>query len=344
MRENKFNEYQASAEVKRLSDKIADNIRIWIDKYHLQKIIVENLNSLPSNIPAAIAIGNVLRENKNLQFIFHHHDFYWERDRYKIRNNLAREYLKKYFPPSSKNALHVTINSLAQKELLRRHNLNSIIIPNLFDMYSVKNDAYNNDLRRDIGIKNDAIIFLIPVRVVPRKNIEAAIELVKRLNNPKIALVLAGCPDFVSGDYVKKLKLKAKDISSQVKFACSFIAPRRKKTKAGKKYTIFDFYTKSDFVIYPTFYEGWGNALGEAMVARLPILVNRYEVFRHDIEPYGFDVLKIDNGIITQRTIKEFRELLNQPNKQKRMADLNYQLMNKHFNLEVLKRVFKKVF
>ena len=60
----------------------------------------------------------------------------------------------------------------------------------------------------------------------------------------------------------------------------------------GKKvYTLWDLYHHADFVTYPSIYEGFGNALLEAIYFRKACLINRYSIFIRDIEPKGFPFL-----------------------------------------------------
>ncbi len=73
---------------------------------------------------------------------------------------------------------------MAQKEMARRCSRSASIIPNVFDFETPPPglDDYNRDLRREIGLAADDWLILQPTRVVQRKGIEHAIELVRRLN------------------------------------------------------------------------------------------------------------------------------------------------------------------
>ena len=77
---------------------------------------------------------------------------------------------------------HVVINSMAQKELARRCSLASAIIPNILDFETPAHglDDYNRDVRREIGLADTDWFILQPTRVVARKGIEHAIDLVRR--------------------------------------------------------------------------------------------------------------------------------------------------------------------
>ena len=325
-------------EISCLAEQIEKDLTEWLEKNQIQKIIVENINCLPVHIPAAVAITNILKKNPSLFALFHHHDFYWERQRYQENNHNARPYLRKYFPSKPDNAVHITINSKAQKDLLKKQGIKSVIIPNVFDSSVIKKDDYNKDFRKDIGLKEDDLFFLAPVRVVHRKNLEAAIKLIKVLDNPKTKLVIAGCVDFCTGNYAGKLKRLSLPILHKIRFICSRLAARRHLDGKKKMYTVFDAYAWADFVLYPTLYEGWGNALGEAMAAELPILVNRYQIFKDDIEPLGFEAVKINNGELNKRTPQEIMELLNNKELREKMTKQNLFLIEKHFSLEVLEK------
>ena len=74
-------------------------------------------------------------------------------------------------------------DSLAANQVARRKGVGSSVIPNVmdFDNPPAPPDEYTASLRSDLGIGPDEIFFLQPTRVVRRKGIEHAIELVKRL-------------------------------------------------------------------------------------------------------------------------------------------------------------------
>ena len=74
------------------------------------------------------------------------------------------------------------------------------------------------------------------------------------------------------------------------------------------------------------------------MAAELPILVNRYQIFKDDIEPFGFEAVKINNGELNERTPQEIMELLNNKELREKMTKKNLFLIEKHFSLEVLEK------
>ena len=77
---------------------------------------------------------------------------------------------------------HVVINSIAQREMLERHGLETFLIPNAFDFETMGQlDDFNSDFREAHGLAERDVIFLQPSRIIPRKCIERSLELIARL-------------------------------------------------------------------------------------------------------------------------------------------------------------------
>jgi len=107
-------------------------------------------------------------------------------------------------------------------------------------------------------------------------------------------------------------------------------------TPAGKKqYTLWDVYPYADLVTYPSTYEGFGNALLEAIYFRKPLLLNRYSIYAIDIEPMGFDMITMD-GYITDAVISRIREILHDSTQRVAMTEKNYQIASRFFSYHVL--------
>jgi glycosyltransferase involved in cell wall biosynthesis len=135
------------------------------------------------NVPLGLALTELIAETC-IPTIAHHHDFAWERPRYAV--NAADDYLRAAFPPTLKSIYHVVINSYGQQQLALRTGASSTVIPNVMDFESPppEPDGYEADLREVLGINPDEFYLLQPTRIVPRKRIERAIGLAKRLELP----------------------------------------------------------------------------------------------------------------------------------------------------------------
>ena len=112
---------------------------------------------------------------------------------------------------------------------------------------------------------------------------------------------------------------------------------RQINTKGQKVYTLWDIYPHADLVTYPSIYEGFGNALLEAIYFRLPIVVNRYEIYARDIEPKGFRIPTLDN-VVTKKTVDEVRRLIDDPNHRKHVVEHNHNIASRFFSYGVVRR------
>ena len=73
--------------------------------------------TIPLNISLGLALAETIAETE-IPTIAHHHDFYWERDRFSV--NAVSDYLRMAFPPNLPNIRHVVINSDALEQMALR--------------------------------------------------------------------------------------------------------------------------------------------------------------------------------------------------------------------------------
>ncbi|MGB6371008.1 MAG: hypothetical protein WBF68_08255 [Atribacterota bacterium] len=72
---------------------------------------IENIWSLPFNIPAAIAFYKTIKSIR-IKVITHHHDFFWERFHYSSpTRQTIKDLLCTYFPPRGNQIKNTAINS-----------------------------------------------------------------------------------------------------------------------------------------------------------------------------------------------------------------------------------------
>ena len=82
------------------------------------------------NLPLGVCLTGLIAE-LGIRTIAHHHDFYWERQRYQTNGIL--DVLDTTFPAKLPTIQHVTINSIAQARLKARRGIDSLVIPNVYD-------------------------------------------------------------------------------------------------------------------------------------------------------------------------------------------------------------------
>lgn len=309
----------------------------FVEKFEIDILIVQNALCIPMHIPLGVALTQFIAET-GMPTIAHHHDFYWERDRFRI--NAVGDFLDMAFPPSLPSLQHVTINSHAQQQLSWRKGVGSILVPNVLDFENTPGDmdTFVSTFRADIGLSPDDIMILQPTRVVPRKGIEHAIEMVARLAEPRCKLVVSHESGDEGGEYQLALQEIAEREGVDLRFIAARMGDERGKTADGHKiYSLADAYLQADLVTYPSIYEGFGNALVEAFYYRKPVVVNRYSIFISDIEPQGFDVVKMD-GLVTDRVIEKMRRVIEDEEYRWEMVNKNYELGKAFYSYSVLRR------
>lgn len=326
-----------SDRIHELKNGLKTSIYRFIERFDLELLIPQNILAIPMHVPLGLAMTEVIAET-GLPSIAHHHDFAWERERFTVTS--GADYLAAAFPPTLPSLVHVVINSMQQKELARRYGQASTIIPNVIDFETPppEIDEYSRDFRREIGLSNDDILVLQPTRLVPRKGIEHAIELLRRLKEPRLKLVLSH-PGGDEGDvYAKLLLERIADAGIQALFIAERIGETRGFTADGRKiYTLFDIYPHADLVTYPSYYEGFGNAFLEAVYFRKPVVVNTYAVYARDIDPLGFKTIEM-SMLVTNEVVEKTREILNNRSLREAWGTINYDLGVKFFSYSVARR------
>ncbi len=272
-----------------------------------------------------------------LPTIAHHHDFYWERVRFSV--NAVSDYIRMAFPPNLNNIRHVVINSAAQEQLAHRTGIASTIIPNVLDFENPPKVSRKRTevFRQSIGLEPDDRMILQPTRIVQRKGIEFAIELVKELKNNSNKLVVSHEAGDEGLEYAEWLKEYACEHGVDLRLVSIRIAdPWNGNGNKGGKYSLWDIYPYADFITYPSLYEGFGNAFLEAIYFKKPLLINRYANFVRDIEPLGFDLAVMD-GFLSKKTVQSVINIIESSQRRKKMVNGNYTIAAQHYSYSVLR-------
>lgn len=310
------------------------HLRRFIDEFSLDLLIPENVLTIPLQIPLALAITELVAET-GIPTIAHHHDFAWERKRFFV--NSIRDYLRMAFPPNLPSIQHAVINSIAQQQLALRCGIGSSIIPNVmdYDHCEVALDSYADDLRERLGIAPNELFVLQPTRIIARKGIEHAIELVGRLGRPAKLVI-----SHASGDEGDAYSLRIRDYAALLGvpliFAPELVAPERELSSSGQKiYSLADFYHQCDLVTYPSIYEGFGNAFLEGAFYHKPMVVQNYTVYAVDIKPKGFRCIEFDE-YITDHTISQTLAVLDDAKLFREMCEMNFAIARRYFSFRTL--------
>jgi len=316
---------------------IKTGLEDFIRQFSIDMLVCENALTIPMHVPLGLALTELIAE-RQVPTLAHHHDFYWERTRFSV--NAVQDYLRMAFPPNLPNMEHVVINSSAQEELALRTGITSLIIPNVLDFETPPEPSRRAyaEVRGRLGLDPDDIMILQPTRVVQRKGIEHAIELVRRLEDPCCKLVISHEAGDEGFEYAEWLKEDAQNQGVDLRFIRTKVADpfNEMKNHAGAL-SLWDIYPHADFITYPSLYEGFGNAFLEAVYFSKPVLINRYSIFVRDIEPKGFDLVTMD-GYLDRKTVVRVHEILHSPQRLKKMVAANYAVASRHYSYATLRR------
>jgi glycosyltransferase involved in cell wall biosynthesis len=363
------------------ADVIEEKLLRFIDEKKVDVLLPNNLCSGGYQPASAIAFHRVMRKTGLPSFI-HSHDFYFEESgEVRATCHTVASIYERYFPVKLPNVRHVVINRIAQRELKRRKNLDATVVPNVFDFDQPAwvADEYNSDFRAAFGIGRDDLVFLQATRILDRKGIELAIDVVAEVGRAARRKALAGAPTAsggrfgaksaivllcagivetigISGDYWGALRRRAGEKGVDLRHVGDRVRHSRGTDATGAKvYSLWDSYVLADFVTYPSTWEGWGNQFIEAVFAKLPVVLFEYPVWVSDLKEAGFDVVSLgdkvagrgQDGLVrvapacVRRAADEVVAILTDPARRREIGEKNFAIGRERYSLATLERIIR---
>jgi glycosyltransferase involved in cell wall biosynthesis len=325
---------------------VATKIFGWVLRNRIDVILSENASALPCHLSMGLGLKMAV-ENMDIRVVTHDHDFAWERgERYDSPFPEIRQLVNDVFPlRPSDQVRHAVINSAAQAELQHRFGIDATVVPNVmdFDQPFGQKDTYNSDLLQQIGLKGDDVALFQITRIVARKGIETAVDLLERLDDERVKLVITGsAADDERKSYYRQLldRIAEQGLGHRVHFAYHRILSDRQRTPDGRKiYSLSDAYASAAACTYFSTYEGFGNAFVEAVLARRPVFVNNYKpVYWDDIGSKGFKTVMLEDNELTEDAVQEVDRILHHADLREEIAEHNFKLGREHFSYPVLER------
>ncbi len=159
-------------------------------------LIAHNVASLHKNLPLTAALNQAYQTPGFPHLILWHHDLAWTTRRY--RREMHDGYPWDLLRSKWKGATHVTISKLRRRELSDLLDIppESIrVIPNGVDLNTFfKLEPQTVHLVEQLNLSQADPLFLLPVRLTPRKNIELALRVLEkiRIEFPNAMLLVTG--------------------------------------------------------------------------------------------------------------------------------------------------------
>lgn len=206
-------------------------------------VVVENLLTIPMNLPASMRVAEVLRGRPAL---LHHHDPPWQRERYRDVDVL---------PVDDPAWRHVTINRRTAHEM-RARGIEATTVYNGFDVDPAPGDRAAT--RHAFGVDTDETVVMHPVRAIERKAVPVGLALAEQL----------GATYWLTGpaeeDFGPELDRLLSNATTRV-----IHAPID---------DLDDLYAAADVIAFPSTWEGFGNPPIEASIRRRPVAIGAYPV------------------------------------------------------------------
>jgi len=224
--------------------------------------LVENIGSIPMNLPASLKLLQALQGR---HAIMHHHDPPWQRQQWAHVTEL---------PGADPAWRHLVINDITQAQMSAR-GFEATRIYNPFDCSPQPGDRALG--RRLLGVREDELLVLHPVRAIRRKDVPAALRIAEKLDG---TYWLAGPAEDGYGPILEQILRQAK---------CRVISPAAASGLPQDRLnmTTSDMYATADLVVYPSWWEGFGNPPAEAAIHGLPVVVGDYPVAQ-ELRQLGF--------------------------------------------------------
>lgn len=286
----------------------------------------------------------------------------------KMQPLMARKYFQKYNPDISdeffqQRAIVVPNTSEIEWDWKNQYwGGNKVVSP--------EPDNYNDSFFHDIGLLkeindrgfniNDTVFLLQHTRVVPRKKIELAIDFAfqiesrfKKDNKHKcVALIISGHSGDEQTDYKLFLNeyfsLKNKEYPEAniiLIFGENWILSHRDIIVDKKYYNFAEvpsiIAAHGGIGTYFSEVEGYGNNLLEMISLGLPAVINKYEIYKTDIESLGFDIPAVEEGILTEELIEQAYLLLTDIKYRNKVVKHNLQVLDKKLGHQIIARMIE---
>jgi len=225
------------------------------------------------------------------------------------------------------NASHTVIaqSSNTRKNAYKYYNIKKDIevIP-----LGIPNVTYNLKSRKELGIDKEDITLITIGRLVPRKALHKLLEIVSKINNKKVKLLIIG-----DGPEMEGLKRKSEDIG--IKQQVVFTG----KLSDSKKH---QFLNIADIYVSTAMHEGFGLVYLEAMKYSLPIVTfdngGHTDFLENNIN--GFLVSKDNTAHFEER----LKELITDKNKAKAMGINNKEKFEQKFAIPKIAERYEELF
>ncbi|NJC96168.1 MAG: hypothetical protein C3F07_11390 [Anaerolineales bacterium] len=257
-------------------------------------LIAHNVASLHKNLALTAVLHEEYVKPGFPHLILWHHDLAWTTPRY--RAELHDGHPWDLLRTNWDGVTQVVVSELRRAELAELMSIASEsiqVIPNGVDIDAFfKFEAKTIELIEQLNLLNADPLFLLPVRLTPRKNIELALRVMAELRKeyPKAMLLVTG-PEGPHNPNNKAYKRKLLSLRDELNLRGAFHFLAEVTSEFMPDEVIADFYRIADALLFPSREEGFGIPIIEAAFSRVPVFCADIPVLR---ELGGEDVTYFD--------------------------------------------------
>ena len=294
---------------------IKDGLEAMLQRYQPGVMHVRNLLSLPIHPAATVAMAEFIAEHTEIGFLVQHHDFSFEDDfrpgdrkkAYEIPYPAIQRRVEEALLYRAPNVHHAVINSLLQRRLLKSFGIHADMVPDSFDFGTRPVEVPH--LREKLGIGENDVVIGMMTRIIPRKAIEVAMQFGAALQRRKKELLgegrgihgrimtedsrfmlllpqSAGLDERENARYFEKLLAYARELEVELYYIGDRVVADSAYRGEPDKIPFYSLYRIVDMLTFPSYQEGFGNQLLEAVALGEGVVVSHeYPVMEADILP-----------------------------------------------------------
>jgi mannosylglucosylglycerate synthase len=246
-------------------------------------LIAHNVASLNKNLALTAVLHEEYSKREFPHLILWHHDLAWTTPRY--RGELHAGYPWDLLRTKWEGVTQVVVSELRRRELSELYGISEEIIrviPNGVDLGTFfKFESKTVDLIDRLNLLQADPLFLLPVRLTPRKNIELALNVMAQLRDhyPSAMLLVTG-PEGPHNPNNKAYRYALTSLRDTLGLqgAVHFLAEVSDEFLPDA--VIADFYRIADALFLPSREEGFGIPVIEAAFSKLPVFCADIPVLR----------------------------------------------------------------
>jgi len=119
-----------------LISRIKKPLRKYIEDNKIDYLCVEDILGGGKNLPLILTLNKIISDLK-IPTIGKHYKLFWDINYFTKNLNIPK--ILNQLPSNSKKITHITSNSIAQKSLVEKRNISSMMIPHLINLKAMQN-------------------------------------------------------------------------------------------------------------------------------------------------------------------------------------------------------------